>query len=257
MRNLKQKILIVSVFFVVLSLTGCGIPSILYLISTSDYNFTAISPYNESSYVGISSLSISSIDEYLEYCYGPSVMFFYSIGGSTEHLVATSKFVTQFATQYINQPYGVAISTSDNNIMSVTDSDGYTQNLYGFNKLNESGQYFKAPYYNLYATTYSESLNDLKLTIADDKSHLTISNFGDKYTCEVPNLYRYNGNAFKTSDYSTIDDDYAFVKNTAGDNSQDICIYIFAAFSIMKTTESSFGNNFWSPLLYLGYIKIK
>jgi len=254
MRNLKQKILIVSVFFVVLSLTGCGIPSILYL-STSDYTFTTAENDTTKS-VGISSLVISSEDEegYLDDCNGPSVMFFYTIGDSEiESSINASGNIPQtvFATQYVNTPYGVAISKSNNEVLtfSVTEDSTTTERtLYAFSTEGETSQAFTHPHYVLYTDNAVGSLSSCSLNYDTTNRCFVLSQTG--YTPNATSLYRYNGEAFKSTDYSA-EDDYKYISD-----SSDICVFIYAAFSISKTSTSSFSNNFWSSLTYLGYVNV-
>jgi len=246
-RTVKCIVLLMTAFFV-----SCGVPSIFFMDS-SDYTFTQS---YESTYVKITSLQITSTayDDILNQSYGPSVMFFYTIGTSDDvsNLFSGSYAASAFKTAYYPSYQGSPVSSNVVCTFNTTNSSSTTvkHTLYAFNKNGITSYTFGHPTYVLNADSYSKSLTDALLTYDTTKQCFSLTWTGN-YTDStgVTDLYRYNGEKFKSSSFSS-ESDYSTVSDA------DPYIYIYAAFAISPNSSSSFNNIFWSPLKCLGYIKL-
>ncbi|MFA6775037.1 MAG: hypothetical protein WCR76_02090 [Sphaerochaetaceae bacterium] len=260
MKRTIKVFLVSAVFFVVLMLAGCGIPS--SFLSLSNYIFKAGTQGNteKEKTVEIAELSGIDSDEDLSSVTGPSVMFFYTIGTKEdiESLYSKRSAETAFAAKYVANGYqGIPIQKTE-----VLSFDSNTRKLYSFNTSNsESTFVFSAPRYVLSTDAYSNTLKSAVLTYDPTNLYFTLTwdatNTG--YSLYIKNikqsnsqiiLYRYNNTVFLKNS-SVKDDDYSSV--TSG-SPPWICIY--AAFCLSYNENTSFKNNYWSPLLCLGYINL-
>jgi hypothetical protein len=250
----SKAVLFIAAFFVFVALTSCGIPTILYLDS-DDYTFNTGTTTNTE--VSISSLVVTTTSNYEDYAgVGPAVMFFYTIGKSDEinSFASGSTVESAFANKYIPTITQGRPITS-NEVVSFT-LNGKQRTLYAFR--GADGQDFRAQQYMLASNSglFAE-LTDAKLTYDDDTSSGFFSlsfDSSSSYQLSVgANLYRYKDNNLTFHNVTSFTDDFSAV-------SSDPIIYIYAAFCISPdyydSSGTSFNNIFWSPLKYLGYIKL-
>jgi hypothetical protein len=250
-----------------LSLTGCGIPSILYL-SSSDYSFSALTQTTDT--IGISTMSISSNDSKLDVCNGPNIVFFYSLSNNndTDDSYYKNYPLSSFKSQYVVNTYQGLPVSSTNNADILSDGFSWTisgttkkNNLYLFSEVNQSTQKFNADNYVIYRSSANiESLSNVTLSKAGTDSDISVklSYTSDNYTTtdNVTNLYRYNGQPFmakwKNGTNYTNNLDYSLCSSEA----DPVYLYIYAAFCISPISGSDFSNRVWSPLICLGYLQL-
>jgi hypothetical protein len=248
----SKAVLFIAAFFVFLALTSCGIPTILYLDS-DDYIFTAGKTTDTE--VSISSLVVTT-SNYEDYAgVGPAVMFFYTIGKSDEinSFASGSTVKSAFANKYIPTITQGRPITS-NEVVSFT-LNGKQRTLYAFSGAN--GQEFRAQQYMLASNAgLFAKLTDAKLTYVKSSGVFSLSfDSSSSYQLSVgaDYLYRYKDNL--TFNVTSSTDDFSAVSSDS-----DPIIYIYAAFCISPdyydSSGTSFNNIFWSPLKYLGYIKL-
>jgi hypothetical protein len=265
MKRTIKVFLVSAVFFVVLMLAGCGIPSSFLILDSGDYSFTKT--FGDTA-VKITNLSIIDADDDLSAVTGPSVMFFYTIGTEDDikslysnSLYSNGSVETAFAAKYVANGYqGIPVYKTE--VLSFS-FDSKTRELYSFNTRNNSNSgsafVFSAPRYVLSTDTYSNILNSATLTYDPTNSYFTLTwDDTSAYSLYIKNtkqsdsqitLYRYNNATFLKN--SSGEYDYSSV--TSG-SPPWICIY--AAFCLSYNENTSFKNNYWSPLLCLGYINL-
>jgi len=251
MKRTIKVFLVSAVFFVVLMLAGCGMPNILYL-DTNDYTFDATKAGDTS--VGISDLVVTSTEFDDVSCYGPSLMFFYTIanGDSDTNNTISQSFAanTAFLNEYFPSYSGRPLNSTD----VVEFTAGESRQLYAFNKANgkKSILEYKHPTYVVTTNSIGKELKNLTLTYDELGKYFEIpSSYTGNYSLEGSKLYRYNGYPFLSSGFSSEDD---YEKVTSGNTPY---IYVYAAFCISPDgNDAGFNNIFWSQLIYLGSIKL-
>lgn len=238
----------VSVFFIVLVLVGCGIAtyisitSSVYAIDKNDTLTSITAKYSVSNYS--EQLSMISIGG------GPALMLGYIVTNRTE----VPSFNSYFKSAYQRNNIGLPVSTQE--IVAYT-SGSMNYALYQFSDGAENQ--FRAPGY--YALADSPTNPDLqfKLEIGQDPSNIAndvinYNKLSGSYTLQgLPELRRYNGESFNTTISSILNNlesypDYAIVGSEGS-----LYLHIFAASSI---TRGNFSNIYWTDLAHLGYLKL-
>lgn len=222
-------------------------------LDSDDYTFNkGTTTYTE---VSISSLVVTT-SNYEDYAgVGPAVMFFYTIGeynaDEINSFASGSTVESAFANKYIPTITQGRPITS-NEVVSFT-LNGKQRTLYAFR--GADGQDFRAQQYMLASNSdLFAKLTDAKLTYNTSSGVFSLSfDSSSPYTSQLSDayLYRYKDN-LTFHNVTSFTDDFSAV-------SSDPIIYIYAAFCISPDYDSSgtsFNNIFWSPLKYLGYIKL-
>ncbi|MDD3903790.1 MAG: hypothetical protein PHO09_08955 [Sphaerochaeta sp.] len=263
MKMNKTILLLVSVFFCILVTQSCGIP-VLVNLTTSEYTLSKMTPTIDSSVAG--TLSINVLNENTEALLqdqdtiGPSLMFFYALSGNaSEYPIGNIQtgLINAFSTKHINKPYGIAVSDPEE-VVSYPSTDPKVY-LYGFNDIGK--QNFTAPEYILWTDdAVNADLDDFTLTaekMTDDetaykiKLSYTQNSSSGTFHSNSTELFSFEGKPFVTSVESInarTSQEYLYTET----NPSDVYLNIFCAFYI----SGHFTNQFWSPLVYLGQIKL-
>ncbi|MEA5028949.1 MAG: hypothetical protein VB056_08700 [Sphaerochaeta associata] len=238
----------VSVFFLVLMLVGCGIAtyinitSSVFAIDKNDTLTSITAKYSVSNYS--EQLSMISTGG------GPALMLGYIVTNRTE----VPSFNSYFKSTYQRNNIGLPVSTQE---IVTYSSDSLDYSLYQFSDSAETE--FRAPGY--YALADSPTNPDLqfKLEIGLDPIRPTnkvinFTNLVGSYSLQgLPELRRFNGESFNTTISSILSDlenypDYAIVGSEGS-----LYLHIFAASSI---TRGNFSNIYWTNLAHLGYLQL-
>ena len=253
MKKRNLLILMISAFFV---LTGCGIPNIFTIgssISVPSGNITNNSITAQYRVTQSHPEELTKINP----AHGPKIFLGYVITGEKDTFSGVSASTIQAAfekkagtmptkgrhfnslayregegilTLKVNDLDYVVYPFSDRNGTEFTSFRNYHIAYKGLNHISSA---------NMLAT-------DFMLTFSKDFSLNLINDHGN-YTAQFTgNLYRFKGTSFET-----INTNQADVKAT---DLHEAWIHIFAAVNI---SEGYFTNIYWSPISYLGSIKIK
>jgi len=245
----------VSVFFLVLVLGGCGMAVIFYIDSYIDVTDNDTETTLSGSYVvrndEFNNLSLIKDDT------GPSLWLGYVVSDS--YTISTTSIVNLFNSTYGKNPYGRTIdpfSESDPAVLTLSDN---SYALFQFSDTNRSDDY-AAPLYHATAVDHTSPEDTFTITKTDVNStyvEFTLAFDNAKFVSHVDGgiLRRFDGSRFRNNvTYSEIlsnNDllDYKISSTTSG----KLYCHIFAA---MNVTEGSFSNIYWTNLAYLGYLQL-
>jgi len=241
----------VSVFFLVLVLVGCGMAVIFYIdsrILDSDDTSTSLSGTYSVTNDAFNNLALIEEDT------GPSLWIGYMV--SDLSTISSSSIINLFASTYGKKPNGRTIDKiSLSNPAVVSASDG-SYALFQFSDVNGANDY-AAPLYHATAVNHTDPEDTFTITKSEiDSTHseFTLSFENSKFIIHVDggNLRRYDGTPFRNdvsfSEASSYTD-YLFSPNP----SSELYCHIFAAVNV---TRGAFSNIYWTPLTYLGVIQL-
>lgn len=236
----------VSVFFLVLVLGGCGIATYINIessfIKKSDNTSEITIEYTVTNYS--ENLSLVSIGG------GPSLMLCYAVTNRKD----IPSFNSYFKTKYQRNNIGIPLSTP--NIVSYT-SESVEYTLYQFSDSN--GTEFKAPGYYALANDPINPQLQFKIGIGVDSnsSQNKVINFTQlvgSYTLQgLPVLRRYDGTPFESTISTILSDRADYPDYSIEESEGSLFLHIFAAASI---TKGDFNNIYWSDLAHLCYFQI-
>lgn len=244
----------VSVFFLVLMLAGCGMAVIFHIdsyILASDDTSTSLS----GSYIvrndEFNNLSL------IKNGTGPSLWIGYMVSDS--YTISSSNIINLFDSTYGKKPNGRTIDKiSLSNPAVVSASDG-AYALFPFSNTNSSNDN-AAP---LYHATAFDPINPedtfviTKSSIDTQNIEFLLSFTGSKFGSHVDGgiLRRFDGSRFRnnvTYSESLSNSNLIDYKISATPSGHLYC-HIFAA---MIVTEGSFSNIYWTDLAYLGHLQL-
>jgi len=231
----------VSVFFLVLVLAGCGIMTVFSV----DYSYTSGTAPKSGRFVFTDSDNRLS---WITPSTGPSLLLCYLV---TTEIAPPTGIATKFNTEFKRSITDGRMIPSDSKILSIT-SGSETYSLYKFSDANEIA--VNSPYF--LATASSPTTPDIEFSLSLDGSKtLQFSIDSGSYTFHASGpLTRFNGQPFETEPSTIINasstdyPDYV-VPNTGG----TLYLHIFAA---MNASEGDFNNIFWTSLEPVGYITL-
>lgn len=230
----------VSVFFLVLMLVGCGIATYRYVESSfipiADTTTSVTTQYNVTDNEG--NLSLVKTGE------GPSLLLCYVVTSRA----SVPAFESYFKSTYQRNYNGSSVSSSD--VVSYT-SGSLKYTLHQFSDNN--GTRYRAPGYYAVANVPTAPLLQFRLDLTDDpvdggKKIINVTVENGSYSMKGLNsLTRYNGEAFTTQIAEITNNTTQFPDYTIEESESTLYLHIFAAASIM------FNNILWSELSHLGY----
>ena len=227
MKMRKHTLRMVSVFFLVLMLAGCGIKTVFtvdYVFASNTFTFT--DPMNSLSWITPST--------------GPSLLLSYLV--STES-APPSSIASKFNSEFRRLISDGRMIPSDSEILSVT-SGSETYSLYKFTDSNALSQ--NAPYFLATATNPTNPDLEFSLSLnADDTLQFTIVS-GSYLPHTSGSLTRFNGLPFETEPGTIInssENDYPdyVVPNTGG----TLYLHVYAATNV---SEGDFNTIYWTKL---------
>lgn len=242
---------LVSVFFLVLVLAGCGIAVIFYITSSivpGDDTITTLSGTYSVTNDEFNNLALIEEDT------GPSLWLGYVVSDS--YTISTTSIINLFNSTYGKKPYGRTIdpfSESDPAVLTLSDN---SYALFQFSDTNRSNDY-AAPLYHATAVDRTSPEDTFTITKSDiDSTHIqfTLAFANSKFDSHIDGgiLRRYDGTQFRNDvPYSEKGafPDYFYSPNP----SNELYCHIFAA---MNVTEGAFSNIYWTNLAYLGVIQL-
>lgn len=243
MKMNKKLLLTASVFFVLLALIGCGVATIFFndVFYEKGTNLEDNQVKGTFKFVNNDSLKMITIGT------GPSLLIGYTVTDTVDRTLFNSKFITEFNSRYRKDGhFGRAVSSSE--ILSVTNED--TQ--YSLYQLSDSGgEVFRSPLYVASAINPLEPDCEYTLTLQDDNTlKLEVTKYN---SWNSSNLRRYNGQIFETTISSILPNATKYPDYSLQTSSSSLYIHLYGA---MNVSEGDFSNVFWSPLSYLGTIKL-
>ena len=237
---------LVSVFFIVLVLVGCGIMTV----------FTVTYAYNSGSIANSGKFTFTDLDNRLSWITpstGPSLLLSYIV---TTEFEPPSGITTKFNSEFKRSIADGRMIPSDSQILSVASGS----NIYSLYKFSDSTiNSFDSPHFMATANNplipnieFSFSLNsDNTLQFSIDLGSYSVHSSGP--------LTRFNGQPFETDPSKIINSAYInssyinypdyVVPSTGG----TLYLHIYAA---INTSEGDFNNIFWTSLHYVGYIQL-
>ena len=253
MKKRNLLILMISAFFV---LTGCGIPNIFTIgssISVPSGNITNNSITAQYRVTQSHPEELTKINP----AHGPKIFLGYVITGeeSTFDGFSSTTLQTAFEKKAGKTPNGRHITKQayylEKGIFTV-DKDDVSYKIYPFSDSKQS-KYTSPDYHIAYQDSApiadANKLNtDFTLTFNQTSKdiELTLTNSTYKNQLEDGNLRRFEDQDFESP--NNVDSD------VVGEGTGNWYVHIFAAVNI---SQGYFTNIYWSPISYLGSIKIK
>jgi len=244
---------LVSVFFIVMVLVGCGIAVIFYIDSYIDTNEND-TPTTLSGTYRVTNDSFNNL-ALIEDDTGPSLWLGYVVSDSST-LSASGSIISKFNETYVRRPNGRTIdpfSESDPAVLTLSDNSYALFQFSDTNRLND----YAAPLYHATAVDHTSPEDTFTITKSDvDATHVqfTLAFDNAKFVSHIDDgiLRRYDGTQFRNDvPYSEKGSfpDYFYSKNP----SNELYCHIFAAITV---TEGSFSNIYWTNLAYLGVLQL-
>ncbi|MDX9823998.1 MAG: hypothetical protein RBU26_03570 [Sphaerochaeta sp.] len=214
----------VSVFFLVLVLGGCGIMTVFsvdYSFNSDTTTFTFTNPDNILSWITPST--------------GPSLMLAYIVTDEPKHpSILATKFNSEFRRNVVD---GRMIPSGSKILSTLKDDKEYT--LYKLS--NSNGNEFNAPYFFSTATNPLNPDIQFSLSLTSNNT-LRFSIVSGSYTNPNQELTRFNGNSFIAVPSEIADfPDYVVSDTVVG----SLFIHVYAAINV---SEGDFTNRFWTEL---------
>ncbi len=243
----------VSVFFLVLVLGGCGMAVIFYIDSYIDVTDNDTETTLSGSYVvrndEFNNLALIEDDT------GPSLWIGYMVSDSST-ISSSSSIINLFASTYGKKPNGRTIDKISLSNPAVVSASDRSYALFQFSGINSSNDY-AAPLYHATAVDHTSPEDTFTITKTDVNSthvEFTLAFDNAKFVSHIDGgiLRRYDGTQFPNDvPYSEKGafPDYFYSTNP----SNELYCHIFAA---MNVTEGSFSNIYWTSLAYLGYLQL-
>jgi len=231
----------VSVFFLVLVLGGCGIMTV----------FSVNYSYHQGNSANSGRFLFSDPDNRLSWITkstGPSLLLCYLV---TTEFEPPAGIATKFNSEFKKSITDGRMIPSDSKILSVT-SESETYSLYKFSDSNDLSQ--NSPYFLATATNPTSPDLEFSLSLnADNTLQFTIVS-GSYLLHTSGSLTRFNGLPFETESSTIINssgNDYPdyVVPNTGG----TLHLHVYAA---MNVSEGDFNNIFWTSLEHVAYITL-
>lgn len=271
-RGMKIMLILCISFFV---FTSCGIPSFFYMYDgssgTSDsyYNFTDVT--STDGYVDSFELDFKvTYDDVVTSIEGPNLVYLYTIvsddlsDGDMDDI--TEKFEDEFSSEYINSNSGRPISSSTEDVLTITYNDtSYSLNKFiiyddeNSSKLNE--QVPKSYGLSFDGTVIDSTEYDTTFEFAyNSYSDNSISYFSLSLDQTDENNFKANGDTSSTSPYSyylrkydstnfLVDYDGTSDGYGALDSEDENKAYTIIIYSALNVSEGdSFTNIFWGSL---------
>lgn len=232
---------LVSVFFIVMVLVGCGIMTVFtvtYAYNSGTSNISGEFIFTDSADNRLSWITPST---------GPSLLLCYLV---TTESAAPSIVATKFDSEFKRNIADGRMIPNDFKILTVT-SGSSEYSLYKFS--DSSYTNFGSPHFLASASNPSNPDLEFSLSLNSDNS-LQFSIDSGSYTLHASEpLTRFTGSPFQivTSEivsYPTQYPDYV-VQNTGG----TLYLHIYAAINV---SEGEFNNIFWTNLRHVGYIQL-
>ncbi|MDD4036826.1 MAG: hypothetical protein PHF06_00445 [Sphaerochaeta sp.] len=222
----------VSVFFLVLMLVGCGIMTVFSIDYSFDSNTTTFTFTNP-----------DNILSWIKQSTGPSLLLAYIVTDEPANpTILSTKFNSEFRRNIVD---GRMISSGSVILNTTSNNKEYT--LYKLSDSNSNE--FNAPYF---FSTATNPLNpDIQFSVSlTSNNTLQFTVISGSYTNPSLELTRFNGESFITVPSEVADfPDYVVSSTAVG----SLYIHVYAAINI---SEGDFSNKYWTRLESVASIQL-
>lgn len=238
MKMNKTLLRLVSVFFIVLVLAGCGIATYFYItVAYTPLGGSSVSVSGQFTFTDSNNnLDLISAGD------GPSLLLTYLV---TTEQNPPSSIKTEFSTQYKRNGNGSVVTQA--NVLTVT-SGSNTYRLYQFSDSLQT--LFRAPTYIAHATNPKNPNFEFSIVKQSDNT-LAMSFPTGSYTRNDSGiLTRFTGEPFETTPGTIVANPDGFPDYVVPSTGGTLYLHIYAAIHV------SSNNKFWTDLYYVGYIQL-